>query len=238
MITLFDQLATQTWRERSRVARERLDLSASVEEVLVRSSESTVSSAQSHSQDISEFMAINSESITSSRSSIAGESQPLPVVVRPSIKLGRTTKVRLKAAPKVEVGERPIEAMCEQLSSMPVSEIADASSMSEEDLCGGVEETRTSAHLAAVKIAASSQVVAGNIQFGSGFFEIGQADVPVVHTSIAAEDVVLVMLTGDPGPVVVQYISIRAETGFTVHLSAPTNRSTPFNYVVLKERSA
>jgi hypothetical protein len=40
------------------------------------------------------------------------------------------------------------------------------------------------------------------------------------------------MLTGNPGPVVVQYISLHPRMGFTVHLSAPVTADTPFNYAL------
>ncbi|GER82933.1 hypothetical protein KTAU_15700 [Thermogemmatispora aurantia] len=52
--------------------------------------------------------------------------------------------------------------------------------------------------------------------------------------AVSEASVVLVTLTGDPGPVVVQYVSLQPGRGFTVHLSAPTQRETPFHYVVLE----
>nr|BBH92443.1 hypothetical protein KTA_06420 [Thermogemmatispora argillosa] len=52
--------------------------------------------------------------------------------------------------------------------------------------------------------------------------------------TISEASVVLVTLTGDPGPVVVQYVSLQPGRGFTVHLSAPTQRETPFHYAVLE----
>lgn len=51
---------------------------------------------------------------------------------------------------------------------------------------------------------------------------------------VSEASVVLVTLTGDPGPVVVQYVSLQPGRGFTVHLSAPAQRETPFHYAVLE----
>jgi len=68
---------------------------------------------------------------------------------------------------------------------------------------------------------------------GSGVFEPGRSEVVVSQSGIRPSSVVMVMLAGDPGPVVVQYITLRPWDGFTVHLSAPTLAKTPFNYVVL-----
>lgn len=70
--------------------------------------------------------------------------------------------------------------------------------------------------------------------FGSGTFEVGQGDAAVANQQIAGSSVVVVMLSSDPGPVVVQYISLRPGSGFTVHLSAPARTKATFNYVVFQ----
>ncbi len=70
--------------------------------------------------------------------------------------------------------------------------------------------------------------------FGTGSFEPGQGDVAVACPAIISTSVVWVMLASDPGPVVVQYVSLQVGSGFTVHLSAPTKVKTLFNYVVLR----
>jgi hypothetical protein len=71
---------------------------------------------------------------------------------------------------------------------------------------------------------------------GAGMFECGQRDVTISDPSVTASSVVLVTLTANPGPVVVQYVSLQPRTGFTVHLTAPTTMGAPFNYVVLGSR--
>jgi hypothetical protein len=68
---------------------------------------------------------------------------------------------------------------------------------------------------------------------GSGQFERGECDVAVAHPPVTAASVVVVVLTGHPGPVVVQYVSLDPGRGFTVHLSAPVEHTTPFNYAML-----
>ncbi|HEY5004464.1 MAG TPA: hypothetical protein VII61_14980 [Ktedonobacteraceae bacterium] len=69
--------------------------------------------------------------------------------------------------------------------------------------------------------------------YGSGAFESEQSDVMITNALVAASSVVLVTLTTNPGPVVVQYISLQPQVGFTVHLTAPVTMRTAFNYVIL-----
>src|SRR5437660_9206811 len=69
---------------------------------------------------------------------------------------------------------------------------------------------------------------------GTGVFENGQMDVIVTYPTVTAASVVMVMLAGNPGPVVVQYVSLQPRVGFTVHLTAPTTARTTFNYVIFE----
>ncbi|WP_052889660.1 hypothetical protein [Thermogemmatispora carboxidivorans] len=71
-------------------------------------------------------------------------------------------------------------------------------------------------------------------QMGKSCFTRGQGEAAVHCPTVGETSVVLVTLTGDPGPVVVQYVSLQPGRGFTVHLSAPTQRETPFHYAVLE----
>lgn len=68
---------------------------------------------------------------------------------------------------------------------------------------------------------------------GSGVFTQGQKEVSIANAYITTTSVVVVTLVGDPGPVVVKYISLQPQLGFTVHLSAPAEVNSPFNYVIL-----
>lgn len=68
---------------------------------------------------------------------------------------------------------------------------------------------------------------------GSGFFASGQRETTIANPYITSTSVVLTTLTSNPGPVVVQYITLQPQVGFTVHLTAPTTMRTSFNYIVL-----
>ena len=71
--------------------------------------------------------------------------------------------------------------------------------------------------------------------FGSGVFKRGECDVMIDNPHVTRSSVIVVMLTSDPGPVVVQYVSLHPRVGFTAHLSAPAEREASFNYVILLE---
>jgi hypothetical protein len=71
---------------------------------------------------------------------------------------------------------------------------------------------------------------------GTGTFEAEQSDAAVLNGDVTSTSVVLATLTGDPGHVVVKYISLQPGFGFTVHLTAPTSGVTPFNYAILNGR--
>ena len=70
----------------------------------------------------------------------------------------------------------------------------------------------------------------GQETLGSGQFEKGQCEVMVANAHITALSVVVVVLTADPGPVVVQYVTLHPLVGFTVHLSAAARKAASFNY--------
>jgi hypothetical protein len=124
--------------------------------------------------------------------------------------LKRTTKVRLQVVPKPDLVERTVEG---------------ASSL---------YDTPTNPSLPAIKpVEKDTETMEQVSLVGSGAFESGQSEVAVANTSITSASVVVVVLIGDPGPVVAQYISLQPGIGFTVHLSAPTKNVTPFNYKIL-----
>ena len=122
----------------------------------------------------------------------------------------RTTKVRLQVVPKAE------------------------ETYSTEELITPLSDAATNPRLPAVDEAKKSAGTAVPEQIsGSGTFESAQSEVAVANVHVTPSSVVVVMLAGDPGPVVVQYVSLQPKTGFTVHLSAPTKNRTPFNYRIL-----
>src|SRR2546425_5526912 len=112
----------------------------------------------------------------------------------------RATKVRLEVAPE------PIEAF-KQLVKAEEEEV----------------EVTTSGALPRVEVMVGRvAAVTSRIVAGAGVFEGGCADAALAYKHITRSSVVVVMLTSDPGPVVVQYVSLQPGVGFTVHLSAPT----------------
>jgi len=129
---------------------------------------------------------------------------------------GRTTKVLLKAIARSEVQQ--IGEVREPLSEEARGRLAGAV---------GQVESESSAELRQTFSAAL---------FGSGMFKRGQGDVMIENPHITRSSVVVVMLTSDPGPVVVHYVSLYPQTGFTVHLSASAEREAGFNYVILAEK--
>lgn len=204
------------------------------------------------------------------RTPVVVESRPLPApfpspAPRPAGRLGRTTKVHLKVAPKTEKiveNRRPQQPPAEiPAATQPLqAEQPSVNQPLQNDAAAAPEPQPlvvlldTSAHMPAVKAAgpeASTEAAPNSEQpvvppaavpipgmlFGSGRFEEGQSDLVVSNAAIQASSVVVVMLTGDPGPVVVQYCSLQSGTGFTVHLSAAARKQTPFNYVLLGANS-
>jgi hypothetical protein len=137
----------------------------------------------------------------------------------------RTTKVRLQVVPKTD----PTPGTRE--SASPLCDVATNPTLPAMSQTGGRIETPPSPPPTPSPL--STPYEYRQNRSGSGTFEAGQSDVAVAHTDITSTSVVVVMLTGDPGPVVVQYISLRPTIGFTVHLSAPTKNVTPFNYTIL-----
>jgi hypothetical protein len=158
---------------------------------------------------------------------VEGTAVPTPVKVEPasrllhsaeaapsekaSRRLSHTTKVRLQVAPKSSVASTP----CQESDILP--------------------EPTTSLDLSAVKVTARDQESheSSAILSGNGVIESGQSEIGVTNDRITEQSVVVVMLSGDPGPVVVQYVSLQPRYGFTVHLSAAAVNGTSFNYAIL-----
>jgi hypothetical protein len=138
---------------------------------------------------------------------------------------GRTTKVRLQAVPKPE-----------KKTGGKISVEADKNARGS---AGGVQANvkntakRSSTHEADALIEGRVRSTARGALSGSGVFKRGQQEAIVTNTCVSTTSVVVVTLVGDPGPVVVKYVSLEPQIGFTVHLSAPAEAKTPFNYVVL-----
>jgi len=148
------------------------------------------------------------------------ETAVIPATPKPTPPKERREEAREKSAgshPPVEVLSGRVS---ETSSRLPVVDRLQA------------ETGVTSAHLPTVDVLNERAATHASLS-GSGAFEGGQSDVRITHKDITASSVVLVMLTANPGPVVVQYISLQPQVGFTVHLTAPTTARTAFNYVIL-----
>lgn len=129
----------------------------------------------------------------------------------PSRRLGHTTKVRLQA-----------------VRQEPVTERVTASAAAAQE--GHVRPASRFGWLKPA-VATSPATPPPAMVNGSGVIEAGQEDVIVHNPGISRQSVVTVMLAGDPGAVVVHYISLHPRVGFTLHLTAPVTSSTPFNYL-------
>jgi hypothetical protein len=73
------------------------------------------------------------------------------------------------------------------------------------------------------------------LHFGMGAFEAGQQESILFDQRVTKTCVVQIMLLNDPGPVVVHYVSLQPQLGFTAHLTAPALIKTPFNYLIFVE---
>lgn len=219
-----DEQGKQQWL--ARIAREREHLSASVEEAL---QQPVVDDEQWEEEEDVEPPVAKRAALVPPLLSLQSKPMsavhplhsrtPLPEELSPSLKqkqqlAGRTTKVRLQAVPKSEVLQHPVE------KNIPLHEVPTFPQLS---IVKNENEDRPE-----VTHSGSLEKVTG-----SGMFESGQGEVAVVNTCITPSSVVVVTLIGDPGPVVVQFVSLRPAIGFTVHLSASAKNRTPFNYAIL-----
>jgi len=228
-----DEKEQQQWQ--ARVARERFDLSASVEEALT-----DVSAQEDPESDevednvpiikstalIPPRLSLQSKQLPAVSRSVKVRTDYLPLatvgaaVSRPTEAPGpvqsrqrsprRATKVRLQVVPKPEAIEKP------EMTGVRPYEVATNPSMPAVDRLAGPVGPRSDED--------------GLETSGSGQFEKGQCEVMVANAHIIASSVVVVVLTADPGPVVVQYVTLHPQVGFTVHLSAVARKAASFNY--------
>jgi len=219
-----DEQAQQQWD--TRIAQKRLALSASVEETLKDTSEQE--DQEPDEKSLSKIDAVPSAQPLEHTVPAARIERPQVMMAKvpptPSTEVSasvrhkqhgfrRTTKVRLQVVPKPEEIQRTEE--------LPLS------------LGGASTNPKLPAADGLVKTSGTIISQPRTAMSGSGTFESGQSEVAVANEQITPSSVVVVMLAGDPGPVVVQYVSLQPHMGFTVHLSAPTTHKTPFNYMLL-----
>jgi hypothetical protein len=191
---------------------------------------------------------------------VSEESQMLPATSKVN---GRPTKIRLETAPgpaielqKKEAVGRPEQGNVAQTllpnSRREGNAWAATSDMQSLDMSVSIPTTPSpgfpildfyrldvrdsSMRLPAISATEERLQVSKNTRetlSGSGVFEAGQNDVTLENTHITATAIVLVTLTSNPGPAVVQYVSLQPAVGFTIHLSAPAAMKTSFNYIIL-----
>lgn len=226
-----DEKKQQLWQ--SRIARERLELSASVEEALIDGP--VLDNLEADELD-DEVPASEKDMLIPPRLSLQSKQMPavstlskvrtdqLPIVTKErSTEFSwaaqnkqrsprRTTKVRLQVVPRAGAIEEPA------IAGLPPYESAMVPALPAVD---GLKE----------RIAPPSSETSA-VMSGCASFERGQSEVMVASTHITSASVVVVVLTADPGPVVVQYISLQPRVGFTVHLSAAAKNTTSFNYKI------
>jgi len=152
--------------------------------------------------------------------------------------LKRNGKVRLETAEMHAIPKTPMPPKIEEQetgASMLASDVREALDRQQESLDADRHENENAVARSSVLEMFNGElgVAARGTLSGSGTFESGQGDVTIANERITASSVVLVTLTTNPGPVVVQYISLQPQVGFTVHLTAPVIMHTTFNYVVL-----
>ena len=243
-----DKPVQQNWQ--SRFAKKRVDLSKSVEEALADSTLAEEILSDELDEENEPVQGEESSMVIPPRLSL--QSRPLPAVrgepkettsvvvvearattspvevPEPAQKkkrlAGRTTKVHLQAVPKTE-----------KKSNGKIVVEPGKNEQGPSDGAVAVKNKTKRSGTAEVEglVEAGVRHTARGTLSGSGVFEQGQKEVSVANAHITTTSVVVVSLVGNPGPVVVKYISLQPQLGFTVHLSASTEARTPFNYVVL-----
>jgi hypothetical protein len=231
-----DEKKRQQWK--SRVARERLDLSASVEEAL--SDGSTLRELEAEEFDDFEPEAEEAVLIPPR---LSLQSKPLPAIrALPKVRTDHLPLVTKEVADSssTEFARTVQKKRRSTMSTTKVRlQVVPKSEVFEDSVAVPFDETVTNPGLPAVEslrglIVSPSPEVDTAIS-GSANCEKGQSEIMVVNACITLKSVVVVMLTADPGPVVVQYVSLQPGVGFTVHLSAPTQKPTTFNYRICQD---
>ncbi len=169
---------------------------------------------------------IESKEVTSVTSRTTTASVTVPQTAQKKRRLaGRTTKVHLQAVPKSEKksgDNKSIEAEKSSFSSDRVEKINGKST----------SKRNSSSERGAITKGKMGGVASGSLA-GSGVLKQGQRDVGVTNTHISSSSVVIVTLVEDPGPVVVKFITLQPQIGFTLHFSDSAEVEARFNYVIL-----
>jgi hypothetical protein len=254
-----DKQTKQQWL--ARFAKERLNLSVSVEEALADSSvqEDLLLDEPDSTPDTTGEPISDSHSTAIIPPKLSLQSRPMPAVhiessgpvngakadavPAPSTRpvetparsqkkqrlAGRTTKVRLQAVPKTE--KKANERARPEKNNLDHEQRPVVEHQTEVVSDARLEFDGVDKAIVEKQVGASIST-RGKLS-GSSTFESGQEEASIKNPLISSSSVVIVTLIGDPGPVVVHYVTLQPETGFTVHLSAPAVKKTLFNYVIL-----
>lgn len=238
-----DELVQQDWQVRS--AKKREELSRSLEETLAdnaliedpfsneedetfRDSKNSMIippklSLQSKPMPV---VRIESKDVRGVTSRTTSDSVLVPKTPQKKRRLaGRTTKVHLQAISKSEKkseGKLEMETGKNSVGFEHVEQINRKSN----------SESNSSSEKGAVAKGKFGKVASESLA-GSGIIKQGQRDVMVTNTYISSSSVVIVTLVEDPGPVVVKFITLHPQIGFTVHFSDSAEAEARFNYVIL-----
>jgi hypothetical protein len=235
-----DEHVQQDWEIRS--AKKRQALTRSIEETLaadVLIEDPFSDEADEAFQDSKKFMIIppklslqskpipvvrvESKDVTSLTSRTTTDSVAVPQTAQKKRRLaGRTTKVHLQAVPKTEK------------KSARISNDAEKNVIGtdrEEQIDGKSNSKRNSSSEKGAT--AKGKIVRAGSLAGSGILKQGQQDVMITNTHISSSSVVIVTLVEDPGPVVVKYITLHPQVGFTLHFSDSAEAEARFNFVIL-----
>jgi hypothetical protein len=168
---------------------------------------------------------IESKDVTNVTSRTTTDAVEVPQTAQKKRRLaGRTTRVHLQAVPKSEKKSARISIEAEK-SSYEFEP--------ERQINGKSSSKRNSPSERGSATKGKMERVASGSLAGSSILKQGQQDVMVTNTHISSSSVVIVTLVEDPGPVVVKYISLHPQVGFTLHFSDSAEAEARFNYVIL-----
>lgn len=233
----------QDWH--SRFAKKRAELSLSIEETLA---DNTLIE-DPFSDEVDESFQVNKSSViipprlslqsksmpvvrvklkevTNNTSRTTNDAVEVPQTVQKRRRLaGRTTKVHLQAVPKSEKKSG---------DKISIETENNAFSFNGEEQMSGKNNSKqnSSSERGAFPKGKMEDLVQRSLA-GFDVLKQGQREVAVTNAQISPSSVVVVTLMEDPGPVVLKYITLRPQAGFTVHFSAPAEAEARFNYVIL-----
>lgn len=144
----------------------------------------------------------------------------------PGKRLGRSTRVHLQAVRPKQTQEPDTE----HVATVEATPAAEPEQSTRPEMAAHAEQPVLS-HIAQPEAEPDTSSTFSPAA-GSGTIRQGEGEVTVPNPQISEQSVVTVMLTGNPGPVVVQYVSLHPRVGFTFHLSAPAARAASFNYAI------